>query len=127
MVITDRLSRVLELPLYQEAWFVARLRKGVRADREHLAEAVRASSELSVILERFYPRERARLPFICAFLGAEAERRRGDFLRKLADGIEAASGGRLQKLPGSLPCAADSAGETGSKFWVVCEDHGDER
>ena len=33
MVITDRLSRVLELPLYQEAWFVARLRKGVRADR----------------------------------------------------------------------------------------------
>ena len=75
MVITDRLSRVLELPLYQEAWFVARLRKGVRADREHLAEAV-ASSELSVILERFYPRERP-FTFHLRLLGAEAERRRG--------------------------------------------------
>ena len=99
MVITDRLSRVLELPLYQEAWFVARLRKGVRADREHLAEAV-ASSELSVILERFYPRERP-FTFHLRLLGAEAERRRGDFLRKLADGIEAASGGRLRNCRGA--------------------------
>lgn len=99
MAITERLPRVLELPLYQEAWFVARLRKGMRADREHLAEAV-ASSELPAILERFYPQER-QFTFHLRLLGAEKERRRGDFLRKLAGGIEAASGGRLRNRRGA--------------------------
>ena len=102
LAATDCLPRVLALPLYREAWFAVRMRKDRKADRQHLAEAV-ASSELLPILKRFYPGEET-FSFRLHPVGMDAEKRRGDFLRKLADEMEAASGGRLRNRKG--PCQA---------------------
>ena len=92
-VTTDRLADVLQLRLYREVWFVVRQRADRPARREDLAGAV-AASELLPILRRFYP-DRETFSFRVRMLGMEREKRKAQFVEKLAFDLEEASGHRL--------------------------------